>query len=294
MIHGIRGSKETQKETQSGWGKNDKKEKKKNKKEKTEVLAVDQRNKVKKPLSKTSGSRIVKISENKAKEEIDILVLFDTGSRKANLVDKGKLERRGMDFERREADELPHLIAANRQRIHLIGLVKLFVRLEEHKRRKLVLFYVTPSKYDVCLLSMSTFRGLNWGGCQWPSNIPEINSDEERKSGRQNVYKVRNRSRSTSDSEEVDMGQRGTQEKHYVKRRPRRELKSKKEISSNEEDEDSEKDENSEATFNRHRGDKPKEYQKESSLESREDSDTSDYKAKWSPMASGDELRYDV
>ena len=38
---------------------------------------------------------------------------------------------------------------------------------------------MTPSEYDVCLLSLYTLGGLNWIGRQWPFNIPEVNSDKE-------------------------------------------------------------------------------------------------------------------
>ena len=89
----------------------------------------------------------------------------------------------------------------------MIGSVKLFVRLDEHKYRKMVQFYVTPAEYDVCLLGLSSLRGLHWVGSQWPRDIPEVNSGEGRKTN-----KIRDGRRSTSSlySEEGEQTSRRT------------------------------------------------------------------------------------
>ena len=126
---------------------------------------------------------------------------------------QGNTQNFASPFEKREPNELPHIIAANRQKIKLIGSVKLFVRLDEHKYRKMVQFFVIPAEYDVCLLGLSSLRGLHWVGSQWPRDIPEVNSDEGKK-----IYKIRGGGRSTSSSYSEEEEQTSRRTKRFKRR----------------------------------------------------------------------------
>jgi hypothetical protein len=250
--------------------------------DKIDVLAVEQGSGSKRT---GPGSRTVKVSESKTKEEVDMTILFDTGSTRSNLIDKDKLRQEGLKFEEKDMSDLPHLVAANGQRIELVGFTKLFVRLEEHKKRKLVLFFVTPGTYDVCLLGLSTLRNLHWVGAHWPADIPEINSDEDKRRG-QKVYNVKKKGEDYSSTDSDEEVQKVQKTKHTRKKERKYDHSRSQQVSSQqEESDDIDEDTN---TINSNSSERRR---RESSMGSSEDKyDDNDDNEKWSPMTSADEI----
>ena len=170
-------------------------------------------------------------------------ILFDTGSSNLNLIDEEKLKK-SLEFKRQEMNELPYLIGATGERIQLVGFIKLFVHLEEHRKKMLVLWYTTPGNNDVYLLGLSTLRHLHWLESQWPADIPEVNSDDEKKKGSQKVYEIRRKRRNTSssDSNEEEMRHKDNQKTNYTRKREGKFVQTRMNVSSQEESDNNEAD----------------------------------------------------